>query len=122
MLRLIFVGLIITFGVGASLFNPFYALLFYLWNAYFRPDEWTYGGFISSLNLSFLIGGYLVLATGVSQPRSRFSFRIVLMALFFVHTLISALLSEHPQWSWNAWVDFSKVLIVSPWILVAHPA
>ena len=57
MLRLIFVSIIIVFGVGASLFSPFYALLFYLWNAYFRPDDWTYGGLIASLNLSFVIGG-----------------------------------------------------------------
>ena len=34
--------------------SPFYALLFYLWNAYFRPEEWTYGALIYSLNLSFI--------------------------------------------------------------------
>jgi hypothetical protein len=113
MLRLIFVFLIIAAGVGASLTSPFYALLFYLWNAYFRPDEWTYGGLIASLNLSFVIGGFLVLATAASLPRPRFSFRIMLMALFFIHSLVSALLSEDPYYSWSAWVDFAKVLIVS---------
>src|SRR5690349_10222610 len=113
MLRLIFVFLIIAFGAAASIFSPFYALLFYLWNAYFRPDDWTYGGLIASLNLSFIIGGYLVLATAASLPRLRLSLRIVLLALFFVDTLVSALHSEHYYWSWNAWIEFSKVLIVS---------
>src|SRR5438477_3216337 len=112
MLRLIFVLLIIAFGAGASLFSPFYALLFYLWNAYFRPDDWTYGGFIQSLNLSFTIAGYLLLATVVSLPRIRISTRVILLALFFAQTVISTVYSEHPYWSWNAWVEFSKVLII----------
>lgn len=113
MLRLIFVGLIILFGIGASVVSPFYALLFYLWNAYFRPEEWTFGGTIRSLNLSFLIGVYLVLATTASLPRPRFNLRILLLGLFFVQTLLSTLSSEHSQYSWNAWTEFAKVLIVS---------
>src|SRR5262245_44646689 len=113
MLRLIFVLVIIAFGAGASLFSPFYALLFYLWNAYFRPDDWTYGGFIASLNLSFIIGGYVLLATIVSFPRIRVSTRVILLALFFGQTALSTVYSEHPYWSWNAWVEFSKVMIIT---------
>ena len=113
MLRLIFVFLIIAFGSFASIFSPFYALLFYLWNAYFRPDNWTYGGLIASLNLSFLIGAYLVLATAFSRPRLRVGVRIVLLALFFADTLFSTTQSEHFYYSWPAWIEFSKVLIVS---------
>lgn len=113
MLRLIFVLLIIAFGASASIFSPFYALLFYLWNAYFRPDDWTYGGFIASLNLSFIIGGWVLLATAASMPRIRVSTRIILLALFFADSLFCTYYSEHPYWSWNAWVDFSKVLIIT---------
>jgi probable O-glycosylation ligase (exosortase A-associated) len=113
MLRLIFVFMIIALGSFASIFSPFYALLFYLWNAYFRPDDWTYGGLIASLNLSFLIGGYLVLATAFSRPRLRVGVRIGLLALFFADTLFSTIQSEHFAWSWAAWIEFSKVLTVS---------
>jgi len=113
MLRLIFVSLIIVFGVGASVFSPFYALLFYLWNAYFRPDEWTYGGLIASLNLSFIIGGYLLLATIASMPRLRVSTRVILLLLFFFDSLICTIYSEHQAWSWNAWIVFSKVVIIT---------
>jgi len=112
MLRLIFVFLIVVFGACASLFSPFYALLFYLWNAYFRPDDWTYGGLVASLNLSFIIGAYLVLATTVSMPRVRVNLRVLLLALFFVQTVLSTWNSEYYYWSLSAWVDFSKVLIV----------
>lgn len=113
MLRLTFVLLIIAFGATASLFSPFYALLFYLWNAYFRPDDWTYGGLIQSLNLSFIIGGYLVAATLLSMPRLRVGMRVVLLAIFFADSLISTIYSEYPAWSWNSWVMFSKVVIVT---------
>jgi probable O-glycosylation ligase (exosortase A-associated) len=113
MLRMIFVILIILFGAGASLFSPFYALLFYLWNAYFRPDDWTYGGFIASLNLSFIIGAWVLLATAVSLPRIRVSTRVILLALFFADSLFCTYYSEHPYWSWNSWVEFSKVLIIT---------
>jgi probable O-glycosylation ligase (exosortase A-associated) len=113
MLRLIFVLLIIVFGTTASLFSPFYALLFYLWNAYFRPDDWTYGGFIASLNLSFFVGGYLLLATVASMPRLRVSTRVILLAVFFIDSLICAIYSEHPSWSWNSWILFAKVLIIT---------
>ena len=118
MLRMIFVLTIIAFGTAASLFSPFYALLFYLWNAYFRPEGWTYGPFIASLNLSFVIGAYLVLATAASLPRLRVNTRVILLGLFFVDSLICTILSEHPSWSWNAWIVFSKVIVITYIIVV----
>jgi hypothetical protein len=60
MLRTIFVFIIITVGVFYAAQGPFYALLFYLWNAYFRPEQWVWGSAVSSLNLSVTIGIYLV--------------------------------------------------------------
>ena len=113
MLRMIFVLTIIAFGTAASLFSPFYALLFYLWNAYFRPEGWTYGPFIASLNLSFVIGAYLVLATAASLPRLRVNTRVILLGLFFADSLMCTMLSEHPDWSWNAWIVFSKVIVIT---------
>lgn len=112
MLRMIFVLSIVAFGTVASIYSPFDALLFYLWNAYFRPDEWTYGGLIASLNLSLIIGGYLVIATTVSAPKLRVNLRTVLLGLFFIQTLVATIYSEHPTWSWNNWVLFAKVLVV----------
>jgi probable O-glycosylation ligase (exosortase A-associated) len=118
MLRMIFVLTIIAFGTAASLFSPFYALLFYLWNAYFRPEGWTYGPFIATLNLSFVIGAYLVLATAASLPRLRVNTRVILLALFFADSLMCTMLSEHLDWSWNAWIVFSKVIVITYIIVV----
>jgi len=117
-LRLIFCLGIIAIGTTASLYGPFYALLFYLWNAYFRPEDWSYGGFIGSLNLSWLIALYLVARTGISMPKYPFNWRVGLMALFVADSVLGVVLSEHQDWSWNAWLMFSKVALVAYLILV----
>ena len=69
MLRLILVVILIGIGIFFSAQSAFYTLLFYLWNAYFRPDAWTYGSFIQSLNMSYIVGAYLVLRTIVSHAK-----------------------------------------------------
>jgi len=52
-MRNIFVALIVLAGTGAAIVGgPFYALLFYLWNAYFRPQEWVFSDWVFSLRLS----------------------------------------------------------------------
>src|SRR5215510_742064 len=56
MLRAIFVILAILIGIRYSLKGPFYALLFYLWIAYFRPEYWLWWDFFSQLNLSLIVG------------------------------------------------------------------
>ena len=48
----------ILIGAAYSAFGAFYALLFYLWNAYFRPEVWAWNSTIAALNLSFVIGTY----------------------------------------------------------------
>jgi hypothetical protein len=68
MLRTVFVFIIISVGVFYAAQGPFYALLFYLWNAYFRPEQWVWGGTISSLNLSVTIGIYLVATARLCGP------------------------------------------------------
>ena len=42
MLRMIFVISIILAGMPFAAQGAFYGLLFYLWNAYFRPENWVY--------------------------------------------------------------------------------
>src|SRR5262249_1006383 len=98
--------------------GPFYALLFYLWNAYFRPEQWVWGDTVAALNLSFIIGVYLVATAALSARMFRLDFRIGLLLLFCVPTLVSALTSEHRALSPDAWVEFSKVLLITYLIIV----
>lgn len=118
MLRLIFVLAIIVAGIVFSVFGPFQALLFYLWNAYFRPESWTYGGLIYSLNLSFTIGVYLVIRTIGSLPSPRMNVGTVLILLFLGQCIVGTVTSEQPGVSQYFVREFAKVLIISYLIVV----
>jgi putative inorganic carbon (hco3(-)) transporter len=118
MIRTIFIlGLIIT-GTYYALQGPFYALLFYLWVAYFRPEDWTWLYFFKSGNLSFIIGAYLVVVTLLSGRKFILNGRIVLIALFLVQTLLSTLLSPHYEYSWPYWKEFLKINVIGYVILL----
>ena len=93
-LRTIFVFIIITVGVFYAAQGPFYALLFYLWNSYFRPEQWVWGGAVSSLNLSVTIGIYLVATALLSARAFTMTPRIGLLLAFFAQTLVSTLFAD----------------------------
>ncbi len=113
MLRMIFVLMIICVGVFYSARGAFYALLFYLWNAYFRPDAWTYGPYVQMMNLSYIIGFYLVVRTMFSLPNPQLNARTGLIILFAFQSVIGTVTSEHTEWSRAFLIDFAKVLLIS---------
>src|SRR5262245_60595529 len=111
MLRTIFVFILIVIGLRYSLKGAFYLLLFYLWIAYFRPDAWIYSDWVTRLNLSFLVGAAVVIATAFSGERFRFGFSQTLMLAFLVHSFISALYCPVPIdvfSPWLTWTDFAR--------------
>jgi probable O-glycosylation ligase (exosortase A-associated) len=110
---MIFVLTIIAVGTVYAVQSPFYALLFYLWNAYFRPEVWTYGGGLYALRLSLVIGVYLVIATAVTMPRFNLNLRSGLILLFFGQCVVGTLTSESPELSASFLGTFWKVLLVS---------
>ena len=70
MLRAVFVIVIIVYGLVQSFKSPFNALLFYLWLAYFRPEYWLWSDFVTQLNLSFIVGVFVLIATVMSKRAS----------------------------------------------------
>jgi len=118
MLRLIFVALIILAGIFVAAQGAFYGLLFYLWNAYFRPDDWTYGGVLVPFRMSLIIGIYVVVRTFMSMPDPKLNVRTGLIVLFICQAVIGCATSEHPEWSWAFFEDFIKVLIITYLIVV----
>ena len=118
MFRLVLVVILIGIGIFFSAQSAFYTLLFYLWNAYFRPDAWTYGGFIQSLNLSYIVGVYLVLRTILSMPGAMLNARTGLILLFAAQAVVGTVTSEYPEWSQPFLIDFGKVLLISYLIVV----
>jgi len=115
MFRTILVILGILVGIRYSFKGAFYVLLFYLWIAYFRPDAWIWDRWVNDLNLSFLVGIAVVLATVFSKDRFRFGLGQFLMLLFLVHTAISTLNSPAGTDAdlWPAWFDFARKIATS---------
>src|SRR5262249_38828918 len=105
-------------GVYYSLQGPFYGLLFYIGNAYFRPEEWIWGDFVGSLRLSFVIGFYVVITSLFSQNRFVWNGRVALLWLFLCLSVLSAVLSEHFDWSWPWLKDFVKVIVITYLLVV----
>jgi probable O-glycosylation ligase (exosortase A-associated) len=113
MLRLILVFGIVLIGIAFAFQGAFYVLLFYLWNAYFRPESWVWDPIVVSLNLSYAIGIVLVVASVNSFRNWVWNRQTVLIVLFFLQSILSLVMSENPDWSWLWWQDFVKVMLVS---------
>jgi probable O-glycosylation ligase (exosortase A-associated) len=110
MLRILFVALIIILGAFSSLRGPFFALQFYLWNAYFRPEEWLWTDALYQVRLSLLIYVFLIGSALTKIQSFRLTRPIALIVLFLAHSLLSAILSEHQDISLTYWVEFLKVI------------
>lgn len=118
MLRTVLMLCFLVGGVYYSLQGPFYGLLFYIGNAYFRPEEWIGSGWIQSLRLSFTIGLYVVLSSCFSREKFVWNGRVALLWLFFCLSLCSSLSSEHFDWSWPWLKDFGKVIVMTYLLVV----
>jgi putative inorganic carbon (hco3(-)) transporter len=113
MLRLIFVVSIMLGGSYYAIQGPFYALLFYLWYAYFRPEQWVWNDFVSSLNLSLITGVFLAIISFFTIQKFRPKAQTVLILIFLLQSALSLATSEHYDWSLGYWIEFAKVLLVA---------
>jgi probable O-glycosylation ligase (exosortase A-associated) len=114
MLRALFVIAIIAYGCAKSVRGPFYALLFYLWIAYFRPEYWLWSDFFSQLSLSFLIGAFVIIAAVLSpSEKIRFGFGPLLIIAFVLQGLLATLVSPEFDYTWPWWRDFAKTAALS---------
>jgi putative inorganic carbon (hco3(-)) transporter len=113
MLRTIFVLIITLFGAINSLRSTFYALLFYLWIAYFRPETWIWSNSFISNSLSLYAGIFLLISFFFRGERLRINGRTLLLGIILTHSLTSTLISDHFQYCWPYWKDFAKVILIT---------
>src|SRR6266508_4546009 len=118
MLRSVLVLAFITVAAYYALQGPFYGLLFYIGNAYFRSEEWIWSDFIRSLHLSLVSGVYLVLRSLFSGQKLVWNGRIALLWLFLCQALLSTLSSEYSDYCWSSLVEFFKVIVIIYLIVV----
>lgn len=118
MLRLVLVLFAISIGAYFTLQAPFYGLLFYIANAYFRPEEWVWSGFVMSLQLSLIIGSYLVISSLFSKHKFIVNGRICLIALFVLQSLLSTAMSDHSSDCGPYLIEFIRVAVITYLIVI----
>lgn len=119
MLRTIFVLAIAAVGFIYAFQGALYGLLFYLWIAYFRPEQWVWDAdLLTSLNLSYVVGICALAATVFSRVRWQFNLRVALMALFLAHAFVSTMVGLSPGYAWPYWIEFLKAVVVSYLIVI----
>jgi probable O-glycosylation ligase (exosortase A-associated) len=112
-LRTLFVVIVATAGGCLALQDTFYALLLYLWVAYFRPDAWVWGGVVQALDLSFWAGLYVVGRAVVLGETSRLNGRLALIFLLLLESFLSTCFSVDFGYSWGSWLNFAKTLVIA---------
>lgn len=115
-LTLVFIGIIA--GAYYSLQGPFYALLFYIGNAYFRPEDWVWSEIIRSLRLSLLIGIFVACSALLSRQRFVWNGRVVLLWLFLAIALASTLTSSYLDYCWPYTIEFLKITVITYLLVV----
>ncbi len=118
MLRPIIAFSMIIIGTYYALQGPFYALLFYLWNAYFRPEIWLWDNSLQRINLSYFIGFYTIIITLLSRKKFVLNTRTVLIFIFLVQTFFSIWVSSYYEYSWPFWKEFLKINIIGYLMLI----
>lgn len=119
MLRTIFVAIIILVGMAYAIRKPFWALLFYVWLAYFRPEQWVWNDWVSSLNLSYYVGILLLFSTVLSgERRFHLSHRTWMIVAFGLQCILASTLSNYSEYAWFYLKEFLKVLLVTYLITV----
>jgi probable O-glycosylation ligase (exosortase A-associated) len=111
-IRLILVFGLILIGALASLQGSFYVLLFYFWNAYFRPDAWVWSDLVVGLRLSLTIGAFLILTSIKDLKYFKLTFQLILIVLFFAQATLSLFASDFFSSVWPFWVELLKIVIV----------
>ncbi len=118
MLRLFFVLAIVGGGTLYAVRHPFYALLLYVWYAYFRPETWVWhGDLIGGLHLSYAFAVLVIVSSllrrDVAVSRAFFHPLMILVLLFTGQGLLSTWLSEYQSYAWSYWIEFFKSVVMT---------
>lgn len=119
MLRAFFIVALVAIGIRFSFRGPFYILLFYLWNAYFRPEDWLWNDFLSQFRPSLLIGLALLATVTLSRRSEAAGSRgLLLFGLFLAQATLATAASPATADLWPFWIEFAKTLVISMVIIV----
>jgi probable O-glycosylation ligase (exosortase A-associated) len=116
MFRSIFVVLLILIGLRYCFKGAFYVLLFYIWMAYFRPEQWLWYDFVSPMRLSLSIGILLCIAGFFARDKFRFGPGQILLVAFLLHGMVSTIVSPWAEWAWPGLIEFGGIAVITYFI------
>jgi probable O-glycosylation ligase (exosortase A-associated) len=111
--RILFVMIIATAGGCLALQETFYALLLYLWVAYFRPEAWVWNDALEGVDLSFWAGVYVVGRAVLLGETSRINARLGLLFLLLFESFLTTCFSVDFKYSWDTWINFAKTVVIA---------
>jgi len=104
---------IVAVGIGAAFIGRFSGLLLYLWFAFFRPQEWAWGG-IDSLRLSLVIGVIFVVPCLLTGVFPNLTHPLSLLTLGF---FLTGVVAQFGAVDWNtglaAWDMIGRAMLVA---------
>jgi len=113
MLRTLFVSAILVVGAAFALQSEFYALLLYLWFAYFRPEQWVWSASFQAFPISYVVGVYLVFRWILSGTALRADLRTGLLAALLLVAAIATFASPYYAYCLPYLSDFTKAIIIT---------
>ncbi len=113
MLRMIFVAIIIVAGAVFSTQGPFQGLLFYIWNAYFRPEYWVHDPILFQFHISLIVAIYIIIRTAIKLPNPQLNPGTILLWLFFAQALHSTIMSEASTRSWIFFDQLWRIVVIT---------
>jgi probable O-glycosylation ligase (exosortase A-associated) len=114
MLRTLFVIIIILVLARYALKSTFGALLFYLWLAYFRPEQWMHDPtIIFTLRLHLTVGVFLILRGFPKLFEVKLDLRMLVFLMFLGLSGVSAWVTDAPAFlAWDRWIEFVKLMLI----------
>lgn len=113
MLRTIAFVVAMLVGFGAGLFSRYAALLFYLWFAIFRPQEWVWID-IEQFRFSLLVGLLLIVPSILTGVIPNVTHPLTLgMIAFLVTAFIGSMNAVDPPIAWFHLELLARIVVVS---------
>lgn len=114
MIRGILVRLIVMCAVPISFFSPFNGVLWYLWYAHFRPNDFIWPQYAFKTGALFLaaatLSGYALYEMHDSPPRWR---GLRLMTLFWVWTGLATIFAVDPSLAAGKFSQYTNILVMT---------
>ncbi len=105
--------IVLTTGILFALRQPFYGILLYMWVAHFRPTDWAYAGWLTSIPMADIAAGLTLMLMVIQHRRYPVALFHWAVLGFVVQGALSAQYGVNPEVSWQWYQTFLPAAITS---------